>query len=139
MFDINLSELRESLVECYQKSNTATLTTAFINLIPDKTRIPRVNIDFWLLSKFLGAMAIPKIFTRAFQNSENYRKLKNGRIRLHQVATQFIKETDPEVNSIILLFLQNQDKKDHRLIHEFYLGLIDQVIKKNGNIKLPRG
>ena len=139
MFDIKLSELRESLVECYAKNNTATLTTAFINLIPDKTNIPQINVHYWILSKFLGSPhGVAILMIRGLFNREKYTKFKSRRLHLHQVAKDFIKDTDRGVNSAILRFLQNSNTIDYRLIHEFYLAIIDYVLKKYGDIKLPR-
>ena len=53
--EIRVSDLIDSLYECYSRNPSANLTTAFVNLIPDKTKIPNFNIEKWVIKKYVGS------------------------------------------------------------------------------------
>ncbi len=67
--EIRVSDMLDSLHECYSRNHSANLTAAFVNLIPDKKKIPNFNIEKWVIKKYVGAS---KFYFRAALNPKDF-------------------------------------------------------------------
>lgn len=131
--EIRVSDLIDSLYECYSRNPSANLTTAFVNLIPDKTKIPNFNIEKWVIKKFVGSS---KFYFRAVLNPKDFMKLSERKVVATTVAAKFISIDDPNIDSVVMCFLANPTTIIPRTIFEFLISMLFYIKNAHGDLTI---
>lgn len=131
--EIRVSDMIDSLYECYSRNPSANLTTAFVNLVPDKTKIPNFNIEKWVIRKYVGSY---KFYLRAVLNPKDFRKLSARRVVATTVAAKFISVDDRNVDSIVMSFLANPTTITPRTIFQFLISMLFYIKNTHGDLTI---
>lgn len=131
--EIRVSDLIDSLYECYSRNPSANLTTAFVNLVPDKTKIPNFNIEKWVIKTYVGSC---KFYLRAVLNPKDFRKLSARRVVATTVAAKFISVDDRNVDSIVMSFLATPTTITPRTIFQFLISMLFYIKNTHGDLTI---
>lgn len=131
--EIRVSDMLDSLHECYSRNPSANLTAAFVNLIPDKRKIPNFNIEKWVIKKYVGAS---KFYFRAVLNPKDFMKLSGRKVVATAVVAKFISMDDRNVDSTVMSFLANPTTITPRTIFHFLISMLFYIKNTYGDITI---